>query len=204
MNNNNNCEKMCCCIVEREIEINGEIILDIFGEDCGGDICNFEEIVINVIVDIGKDMDNIIIEYLSDLEEEEVGLCSKCGEEDIIGLNCCEIVCVECLEKYGDCINGVREYNDSYICSCEVELCMDTDTYEVRGDCEKCYSCEYYFESDYVEYNGDYYCCECLCEYEENDIDYVCEGCDRNGEVISDMGDILYYFRNGCVCNECM
>ena len=200
-NNNMNCEKMCCCIVEKEIVCeNGEIIIDIFEEVCNGRNCNFGE-----KVNIGKDCENVIIEIFESIIEGEIGKCSHCGEMDIIGLDCCENVCVECLEKYGDCINGVRNYYEGYICSCEVELCMDTDDYCKRGDCEKCIECEYYFESDFYCVNGgDIMCCDCLSSIETEDSEDVCEGCDCNGEVISDRGDILYRFDSGTLCNDCM
>ena len=196
--NSMNCEKMCCCIVEKEIEIDGEIIIDIFGEICNGSVCNFGE-----KVDIGEDCEKVIMDILSDIEGD-IGLCSKCGEMDIIGLDCCDIVCVDCLDIYGDCINGVRESNEELVCSCEVELCMDTDTYESRDNCECCRECGYWFIDEYIDYNGDFICCGCMEDYEMDSGEELCSRCENSCDIVNDRGSIFYEIDGEYICNCCM
>ena len=199
---NNN---ICKCEIEREIEYKGEIIIEIFGEDCGGEICNNE--LVKGMSLMYKDCKDTILEIYG--VNEEIKKCGYCDNVDLIKYSCngCNNgYCYDCydkevLNKYGD----LFEVNGEWICSCECSECWCcneirmNDKLDMCDDCDKVYCKE---DGEICEYGNKKLCEDCIgdCECNEG----YCDRCSREYEEVVKEGDIMFDINGEYVCSYCV
>ena len=198
----NTLNETCKCCVEKEVMYNGELIIDIVGEDCNGEKCCF--------VDIGKDCEELI-NGLKGNDENYVGLCSRCGEYDIkkYSCDCCDFgVCYDCYDMEIEKSCGMLYDVDSkWVCGCEIGECYSCNEFRMNEDLDFCNDCDKVYCNDkgcseIDNYGNMCLCGDCIteCEVESG----CCNGCDRECEEVLEEGDIMYDLNGEYVCNGCM
>ena len=162
-------------------------------------------------LDLCKDMDNIIGEYIEDLEGD-LYECGACGCEDLINelnfKNCCYscniMLCVDCIEliRGGEWLDDL-EGNEIYI-----ENMNENNDLWICGECSgKCESCNLYVCEDFlrglITLIGECVSCCCNCINTKNlDFNYNGDSYLKEGSLLEEVYNIDINNIDTCGCED--